>query len=181
MESVAVRRKGWFRIDGVQDGDRTLEEQLTGLSFALAEAEGKRVLDLGSAEGLISNAFARAGATVLGIECNLESLAAARCADRVEIMHGKIGRQSIPAGPWDITLALAILHKLRFPEKVIADICAKTLDLIVVRLPGGSTGIVKSKHFGTLHDLNAAFVTNGCVLEKVVPGPRDELVQYWRR
>lgn len=165
-------------------GARTLSEQMLGLEAALTEAPGKSVLDLGCAEGLIALEFVKAGASrALGIECNLETVRAAfeRCGDRVHLVHGNLNSIPLPEGPWDIVLALAILHKLKSAAKMISDIAATGAGLVIVRLPGGSHRHIMSKHWGTPCDVNAEFVANGYELSVSVPGPRDELVQYWRR
>lgn len=176
-------RKGWFQIEGVQDGDRTLEQQLTGLESALAETSGKRVLDLGCAEGLIARAFARAGATdVLGVECNPDSVnvARAQCPPPVRTELANLNDYVVPQGPWDIVLALAILHKLKEPAGLVEQIAGVRPDLVVVRLPGGSTGRFTTKHHGTEVDLNAVFQAHEFRLDRTLPGPYGELVQYWR-
>jgi len=177
-----TRLKGWFKLPG-KDGDRTLAEQMIGLAPALAEARGKSVLDLGCAEGLIGREFAQAGATVLGIECNPETVTAARktCGELVRIEQADLNTTSFPAGRWDIVLALAILHKLRYPARAVSDIAGTGAGLVVVRLPSGSTGQFTTKNHGAWVDVNLEFKARGFALESVTTGPRREIVQYWRR
>ena len=175
--------KGWFKTDE-QDGERTLQEQMTGLSEALGEASGMSVLDLGCAEGLIALEFAKAGALrVTGIECNPVTVQASRkyCGQRCRIELGNLNTILLPAWPWDVVLALAILHKLRDPAGMVAQIAETGARLVVVRLPKGSTGKIVTKHYGTACDLIDEFTKNGFALRTLIPGPFGELVQYWRR
>jgi len=165
-------------------GTRTVEEQMQGIAPALAEARGKSVLDLGCAEGAIALRFVTSGAArVVGVECNEASVTQARqyCGVNVRIEHGNLNTMTLPAGPWDIVLALAIIHKLRQPAKLISDISETHAPLVVVRLPDGSTGRFLTKHYATPCDLNAEFIRHGYTMGSQVPGPRNELVQYWRR
>lgn len=183
--------KGWFAIPGVQEGDRTLAEQLLGLAPALAEARGKRVLDLGSAEGLIAIEFARAGASVTGIEFNPPLYGVAlterdKLADplrsRLEFICADLS--DVAAGApiaCDVCLALAIVHKMPRPRAFLKWIAACTSSLVVVRLPTGSKGRFITKHHGAGCDVNVEMPALGFRLERTEQGPRTELVQYWRR
>lgn len=184
-------RKGWFSIPGVQQGDRTLREQMMGLASALEEARGKTVCDLGTAEGLIALEFARAGATsVYGCDYNQALL---NTAEEEMARHPHLPvrfeykdiAQAIEQG-WshqaDIVLALAILHKLPDPAAGVKLCAAMARDLIVLRLPKGSTGIIRSKHVRTARcDVREILAAAGFKRERKEPGPRGEWVQYWRR
>lgn len=176
-------RKGWFSIDGVQTGDRTLEQQMTGLQEALQACRGKRVLDLGAAEGLIAREFARAGALeVVGIECNEESATVAEKQCRglpVQIVTANLNNYRL-RGRFDIVLALAILHKLKDPAGTVDAIAARAPGLVVVRLPAGSEGYFVTKIHGTPINVNTHFRKRGFDLQQTLVGPLKEQVQYWR-
>lgn len=183
----------WFRIPGVQDGERSIEEQLLGLGPALAEAQGKTVWDLGCAEGAIAFEFLKAGAkqveacdfnaVLLNVALDMRGKLpeaerkriAFRQADlRVALAHGL-------TASYDIVLALAVVHKLPKPEEALGYIARAARELVVIRLPGGSTGQFTSKHHGTPCDVLATMAQKGFALERTEQGPRDERVQYWRR
>ena len=184
-------KKGWFTIPGVQDGARTLEEQLQGLAPMLAECNGKTVLDLGCAEGLIAEACLRAGASrVYGLDNNPALLKVAHSL-ALDPHRVRFVEQNIDAGPddddracaqSDIVLMLAVIHKLREPAdklRMWSELCG---DLLVMRLPVGSSGEFGSKHFpGERCDSRAVLTERGFTLERTEPGPRGELVHYWRR
>ena len=182
--------RGWFKIPGVRDGDRTLKEQMLGLEPALAEAKGKTVLDLGCAEGLIAREFARAGAKhVVGIELLAAHLAVARVQckgiDNIEFICAHLGDyiaalESIPQ--YDIVLALGIIHKLHDPAAPLRFAAHSAKTLMLFRAPAKKyDGLIKSKHTDVMCNVPKLMQAEGFVDEKLIPGVRGEAVQYWRR
>jgi SAM-dependent methyltransferase len=179
-------RKGWFAIPGVQKGDRTLAEQLKGLGPLLDEVDHKRVLDLGCAEGLIlREVMMRGAAEGCGVEFNPEIYeeavrqlapyaASVYCLDLNDPL-------ALPIEP-DVVLLLAILHKLRNPEQLIAAVIAQAPQLIVVRFPRGASGIIRCKFdLRIACNVDAEMHKGGYGIERTLPGPREELVRYYRR
>ena len=180
--------KGWFVV-GDRDGARTLREQMYGLQPAIDEVhQGMTVLDLGCAEGLIAMEFAKAGATVRGIEYNPDLAAMAReltrAVPKVTIDERDL-RDEIAAPErrrYDVVLALAILHKLRNIEAAILYCAAVARSLVIVRLPLGSTGKIRCKYEPeVVADLRATMDKCGFDLERDELGPRTERVHYYRR
>ena len=182
--------KGWFSIPGVRPGDRTLKEQMMGLQPAIAEANGKTVLDLGCAEGLIAKEFALAGASqVTGIELLASHLAVAKVQCRglknIKFICAHLDDyiktlESIPQ--YDIVLALGIIHKLHDPGVPMRFAAQSARDLLIFRAPAKSkSGIIKSKHTDVTCDVNAIMESEGFVEEKKIAGVRGESAQYWRR
>lgn len=190
-----MKRKGWFIIPGVQDGDRTLAEQMVAVWPAVSECAGKAVLDLGCAEGLIGREFARAGAArVVGIESLEGHLKVARqqCAGlpmhfHQAYLHDYAGAllEMVGMPQYDIVLALGIVHKLQFPDVGVRYAAAASRSLVLMRSGRGAVdGIVRSKHYKrNACDSHALMKAAGFALEKVVAGPADraEDVEYWRR
>lgn len=184
-------RKGWFEIPGVQTGDRTIAEQMIGLDIALAEAGGARVLDLGCAEGLITREFVRRGALrALGVEIVADNAieASYQCGGLpIDIVTADVGdwlqfRAGWPGDDADITLALAILHKLKNPTAAARVIARRTSRLAVVRLPPATPGFVLDARSGNVvHDITAAFAAEGLRLAEVCTGPRNEWMGHYRR
>lgn len=185
-----MTKRGWFAIPGVTFGDRTLAEQMMGVEPALAEAKDKTVLDLGCAEGCIALEFAKAGATVLGWDYNADLIETARSELAkvgplpVAFELARIERTLIdPERPqFDIVLALAVLHKLPDPQAGVR-FCAETArELVVIRLPKGSTGFIRSKHHKHMGaDIPEILHDYSFTLEQTLDGPRGELVMHWRR
>ena len=184
-----MKRRGWF-ITQRQDGERTLEEQMLGLEPLLAEVKGKRVTDLGCAEALIAIEVAKAGAAIVnGVETIMAHVVAARefangypvrvhhlnlnYAEALEVVRGFKA---------DITLMLAVLHKLHDPALVLEVLARATGELAVIRLPHGSEGAFSSKHVkAAVCDVRGIMPRAGFHLERSERGPREEIVQYWRR
>jgi len=182
--------KGWFKIKGVRDGDRTLDEQMKGLAPALSEASGKTILDLGCAEGCISREFAKAGAKrVLGIELLETHLLVAKmiCKDypQIEFIHSHLddyvlNLTSFPR--YDIVLALSVIHKLKDPALPLRFAAQSAKSLLVFRPPARLyKGMVRSKHSKTAVDVAAVMREEGFALEQTIQGVRGESAQYWRR
>ena len=191
-------RRGWFQIEG-QLGDRTLEEQVAALRPAIAECHGKTIVDLGSAEGLISREFARAGAKmVTGIESLPGHVAVANreCAGlkNIEFINAdlNVAYQQYVFNV-DIVLALGIAHKLPDPADCILFAARSASELVLIRSGRGAdkNGIITSK-FATQHgdqfcrrccDSHSIMKAHKFVLEKIVDGPppHSEPVEYWRK
>lgn len=176
---------GWF------GNHRTLKEQLLGLAPALAEAKGKLVLDAGAAEGLIAVEFVAAGAKRVDAFDNNQSYITegewhARKGRGRGVMRMRYGdiNVGLPDGyspPYDIVLALAILHKAQdvaVSTRMLAEACG---GLLVIRLPIGSTGVLEAKYGDSSCDLAVEMPALGFALERAEQGPRSELVQYYRR
>lgn len=185
-------RKGWFKIPGVQDGDRSADEQMLGLEPALKACAGKSVLDLGAAEGLISAAIARAGATrVRAVEMVPDHVTAARRVCKglpVEVIQaelwGYIAAHSYPE-QFDIVLALSIAHKLRDPGVLLAFAARSAKELVVFRGPGKKDmfwdGWLKAKFGDGKCHVPTVMQENGFVEGETLDSARGERVQYWHR
>lgn len=191
--------RGWLKIPGIQEGARTLAEQLLGLEPALAEAKGKTILDLGCAEGLIARQFILAGAvSALGIDSNEQFISVARqqCKGMNIRFHlSDLGRAYIPAQKeiqqFDIVLALSIAHKITDPSVLVRFAARSAKDLVCFRGPGsetlrGENGTIIAKHGHPDHGRLACNVpevmqSEGFVLERTINGVRGESVEYWRR
>lgn len=190
--------KGWLKIPGVQEGDRSLAEQMLGLDPALKACAGKTVLDFGCAEGLIGIEFAKAGASsVHGIDLMTDFIAVARrcaieagVADRCRFERYDLGCLCMPdlladfpaRRAADIVLALAIVHKLRNPGRALKHMAALARERLVIRLPIGSKGLIACKYDpAAVCDSALVMTAEGFRLEQVLKGPRSELVQHWVR
>ena len=181
-----MRRKGWFKIPGVQDGDRTAQEQLVGLKWALDGAHGKRVLDIGCAEGLIAMEFLRRGAKVLGVDSVEAAIDVARelcpggdfIVGRLEEM---IERENGPDFTFDIVLALSVVNKLRNPEAAFPALkrWTKPGGLCVLRLPAPKFVNSHIPLFSQ-RDAPALMRAAGFTIEREEQGARGEWVAYWR-
>lgn len=192
-------QKGWLKIPGVQDGDRSLAEQMTGLEPALAACEGRDVYDFGCAEGLIGIEFAKRGAVkVRGCdllptfvtEANRQADLAGvgdTCRFRQYDLAGFNGKHYPPDFPehregFDIVLALAIVHKLRTPGAALRLMARMAIERLVIRLPIGSAGIIACKYDKAANcDAHQVMAAEGFTLEQMVKGPRGERVQHWVR
>jgi SAM-dependent methyltransferase len=184
-----LQPKGWFAIPGVQSGDRTLDEQIKGLEPMLADVKGRSVLDLGCAEGLISQVvLAHGAARLVGLDYNAGFVA--RAQQLVTDARAKFGVHDLNAvAPHfymschaDVVLALAVIHKLKQPAESLKRWASLALHRFVIRLPTGSAGEFGSKYEPKARcDTRVILPDLGFVLEHDLEGPRGERVQHWLR
>ena len=183
-ERMATR--GWFALPD-RPGDRTLDQQMRGLAPLFDEARGRRVLDIGCAEGLISLEMAAAGAThVDGVEIVPGHVAIAnRMAEQRKLpckfIQADANRYD-PQEQYRIVLLLAVLHKLQKPEiraRAYASLCT---DLCVIRLsPDGTEIINDARSQNVPQDIGAVMRSLGFSVERSELGPFDEVTWYYRR
>lgn len=177
--------KGWFLGIG-RDGDRTLDQQMIGLDRLISEVSGKTVLDAGCAEGLISIALVRAGATsTVGLEVVAGHIEFARelsvglpCEWHVANLN-EFDCAGLPAT--DVVLMLAVLHKLKDPSRVCAALASRATDLCIIRLPPSGPVIIDARSNNKPHDIRAVMDAAGFDLEHVEASVLAEWLGYFRR
>lgn len=183
-------RKGWFKVEGVQDGDRTVEQQMKGLAPALELARGRFVLDLGSAEGLVAREFAVAGASeVIGCDWVRDHVHIGRALVRgfpVTLLEADLNEKAthnwISGLQPNIVLMLAILHKLREPGVLVRTVARLQPELIVVRLPPETAPVIIDKRSGNRPcNVQTNMEEHGYRLASVDRGHFDEWVGYFSR
>jgi SAM-dependent methyltransferase len=188
---ISTADKGWLKVPGIRPkGDRTLAEQMMGLAPALEFAKGKSVLDLGCAEGLIGREFALAGAReVLGVELLASHLEVARvaCKDAPQMRFVCAHLDDYMAAnpepkPFDVVLALGIIHKLHEPRNILHYAAKSAVSLLCFRAPAKATdGVVVSKHSDRGVNVPKTMRHLGFTEGELIPGVRGEAVQYWWR
>lgn len=175
--------KGWFEIQGQQVGDRTLSMQMRGPDAILGEARGRKVLDLGCAEGLIGLEFAKAGAEVVdGIE-----VVAGRAERAREFFRGRQAQFFVqdlnefasrpPLGllpSYDIVLALSIAHKLVAPDAFLAAAARRCSYLMAVRLPDP---VIRDRRSG-FREIDVQALMRGEGFETLTAG-RQHAMKEW--
>lgn len=187
-QAQPVKNRPWFAV-GNKTGDRTLAQQMEGLDRLFAEVEGKTVLDVGCAEGLIAIELAKSGAEeVDGIEIRQPAIIAAVIAAEAAKVRGwyfRVGDANLfePARDYDIVIMLAVLHKLKNPTAACARIVAHALDLVVIRLPPEhAPTIIDDRSGNEPHHIGTTMEKSGFVLEHAAcDGPFGEWVGYYRR
>lgn len=195
---LAVRRlKSWFKLPGQAEGqyERTLQDQLIGLRPIIDEIRAAKtrgrpmtVLDVGCGEGLIAIEMARHGAAhVHGLEALRERV---RIANRLRASMPctfEVGRVDYyrPRRPYDVLLALSILHKMPNPSTTLQGLAHMCDRHVVIRLPAPTDGrpgyvVVDRRSGNRPHDLNEVLMRRGWSLVEETAGPRGEWCGYWR-
>jgi SAM-dependent methyltransferase len=189
-QTQPVKNRPWFAVDNRQ-GDRTLVQQMQGLDRLFAEVEGKTILDVGCAEGLISIELAKSGAKdVLGVEIRKDAVDKAYAlAARAKVSPSQIGFIAADVNSWhsvddyDIVIMLAVLHKLRNPTAACAQLACAARDLVVIRLPPEhAPTIIDARSGNEPHHIGTTMDRSGFALEhQSYDGPFGEWVGYYRR
>lgn len=173
--------------------DRTLAQQMMGLDRLFAEVEGRTVLDVGCAEGLLSIECVKAGAhSVYGVEIRVDAERDAWRNARRQLPTSDQYRACFEVEDandyqhyekTDIVLLLAVLHKLRNPTAACARFAADARELVVIRMPPEhAPTIVDDRSGGEPHHIDVTMSKAGFVLEHSSnDGPFGEWVGYWRR
>lgn len=178
-------RKGWFEIDGVQTGDRTLEQQLEGLRPLFQMAPGKSVLDVGCAEGLISIGLHDLGARVHGIDVIPEHIAAANRVKGGRAILFDVADAAVyrPTRQYDIVLMLAVLHKLPNPSGACLRFADAARETCVIRLPpdGAQPKPIAGRGECNLSIIHHAMTVAGFRWTEDAAGPLGEWTSYWKR
>lgn len=195
--------KGWYICDGLRDGDRTLEQQILGLTPLVPTAVdpdtgpvagsgdgalvGKSVLELGCAEGLMSRWFVTNGGAseVHGVEIvpghvDLGKKWCKKHPVKLEVANCDTWR---PKRAYDVSVALALLHKLQDPLACLGAMAEATKEMVVVRLPSACTPwvITDARTNFKPWDVDKCLRANGFELVDQTMGPFDEPTGFWRR
>lgn len=183
--------KSWFDLKR-GEFERTLVDQMRGLrpvvdEFRLSAGKGKPLtcLDVGCAEGLIGLEMAKAGAaSVHGVEVVPQRVADAQRLRGDWPCTFELGNVATyqPRQPYDVLLALSILHKLPNPSatlyRLVHSFCRR---MVVIRLPPGRGPVViDPRSNNEPQDLDAVLQNLGFNLETEVESSRSEWVGMWR-
>ena len=182
---MAKPHKHWFALRE-HPGDRTIDQQMQGLLYLQQNVAGKTVLDVGCAEGLIDIELVKAGAVAVhGVEIRPQAVAAAnklRGDMPITFEQGDMNSWR-PKRNYHVLVMLAILHKLKHPDLVLADLLPHCLELAVVRMPPRSDNPTVRDHRsgGKPIHLSRVFAGAGFDLIHATHGYLNEWVGYYRR
>jgi SAM-dependent methyltransferase len=177
-------------IDPWFGNHRTLAQQLVGLEPALERASGRAVLDLGCAEGDIAGEFLRRGAALAhGCEALITRVEAARrkfpaapavffSAD-LEDFDGVYDRnRDFFLQRYDIVLLLAILQKMREPQKLLNAAVNLAGEALAIRLP---KPVIDDARSGNV-PFDVPQFLRACHLREIRgTDPRGDYVAVWTR
>jgi ubiquinone/menaquinone biosynthesis C-methylase UbiE len=180
--------KGWFSTPG-RPGDRTISDQMKGLGRLLHQLDGKTILDVGCAEGMVSIALGSCGAKLVhGVEIVDDhvrvgrKMAQAEEVDNVVLETGDANTW-VPPHEYDIVIMLAILHKLKNPSAACERFARAAKELVVLRMPPAPAPMVVDDRSGrVIFDIPKVLRECGFELEHdSYDGHFGEYVAYWKR
>jgi SAM-dependent methyltransferase len=164
-------------------GDRSLDQQLTGLQPLVKRVPGKSVLDVGAAEGLISIRLIDEGAmAVHGLEHRADFVKVANelRGDRACTFEVVDANTYAPVRQYDIVLMLAILQKLRNPYEACLRFAQAARELVVIRLPPKHAPyVIDERSGGDTHDMEAALYEAGFIFKAMHRGHLGEFTGYY--
>lgn len=177
--------KGWFTTQG-RPGDRTLEDQLKGLDWLLANCFGKTVLDVGCAEGLLSIELAKRGAlAVHGVEIVADHVKVGQKLQGALPICFEVGDANTwtPPRRYNIVIMLALLQKLRNPTEACHRLAAAASEAVVLRLPpANAPTIIDDRSGNNPHHTDRVMHKLGFKLyEENYDGHFGEYVAIWKR
>lgn len=185
LDPSSSDKQGWFHTPG-RAGDRTLEQQLTGLDVLLEMVRDKTVLDVGCAEGLISLELVDHGAKfVHGVEIiqgHVDTgIWLSQGSKQVQFEQGDANGFE-PEGRYDIVIMLALLHKLKDPYAACLKFARAAKESVVIRLPPVDAPIIiDARSGGVPFDIGLAMEISGFTLTYKCRGPFNEWCGYWDR
>ena len=167
-------------------GDRTLEQQLIGLQPMIERVQGKSVLDVGCAEGLIGMHLYDAGAAeVHGVERRQDYVREANRlkGDRAGCTFEAVDANGYtPAKDYDIVIMLAVLHKLDNPSACCMRFVDAARELVVMRLPPKTAPvIIDDRSNGQPFDMDHTMKCAGFQRFITAKGHLGEWVGYYAR
>jgi len=181
-------------MPGWRNGDRTLDQQITGLESmrrGLYQPEGpttgKSILELGAAEGLMSKWFVDVcgAASVHGVEIIEGHVELGRkwCKKRPVKLTVANCDTWRPKQAYDVVVALALLHKLQDPLACLAAVAEAAKEMVVVRLPSACEPwvITDARTDFKPWDVDRCLRQNGFELVNSTMGPFNEPTGFWRR
>lgn len=176
---------GWFTVNKRHLGDRTLEQQLTGLGPLVAGIKGKTVLDVGAAEGLISIHLVDHGAIAAhGVEIVPTHVKVANKLRKDRACLFEVGDANTwaPKRQYDVVILLALLHKLKNPAEACMRFAAAARETVVIRLPPTGPVIIDERSESQPFDIGECMRHAGFELGLNGPlGPFDEWMGYYTR
>lgn len=146
MKSPFAPYRPWFII-GKNNGQVPLERQFAGLHTV--DVKNKTVLEIGSAEGLVSFEFAKRGAKMVhGVELLARAVDVARAIahytpyeNQTAFFVGNMldGQKAISQSgmlpTYDVVTAMAVLQKMPHQFRVLKEVLNKCAHTFVIRLP----------------------------------------------
>ena len=176
--------KPWFVMEG--RGDRTLAQQMQGLDLLLESVNGKTVLDVGCAEGLIDFELIKAGAVAVhGVENRPQAVKDANALRGRLACTFEQGDANTwhPKRSYNVLLLLAILHKLREPDAACLRFIKYASDMVVIRLPPNHLNpcVLDGRSGGKLFMLSDHLSRAGFGIKRVEHGYLGEWIGYYTR